>query len=187
VIIAFRRPCADHRAALLDFVDRRELTDATPPALAHLERCTACEGELASLSLTIAALRRLHADLTRLEPAPDAWLRLRARVTRPVDPWRWRTTLGGLVTSAFLVAVLVLPVTIGSPATVGGGLELPENLESRRLEANYLAGIRTGTFPPVVRRARSTVSVPHTYPPEIAKVRKEVTSTAPPLRPSEPI
>jgi len=187
VILAFRRPCADHRSALLDFVDRRELSVATPAALAHLDRCAACERELGATLLTITALRRLHRELVLVEPPEDAWLRLRERVTRRADPWRWRTTIGGLLTSAFLVALLVLPVTIGGPASVGGGLELPENLAGLRVESDYLASIRTGTLPPVPRVARGVVSVPHTYPPEIAQVRKEVISTPSPIRSTEPI
>lgn len=185
--LAFHRPCADHRSVLLDFVDRRERSAATPAALAHLDRCRACEQELAGAALTIAALRRLHATLADAEPEPDAWLRLRRRVTRPVDPWRWRATLGGLATSAMLVAVLVMPVTIGQPATLDNGLGLPDLPADLARESTYLASVRTGTLPPAPRVVRGGGSVPHVYPPEISQVRKEVTSAPPVVRLPEPI
>jgi hypothetical protein len=187
VILAFRRPCADHRAALLDFVDRRERTAATPAALAHLERCARCEQELADAALAIAGLRRLGAEARAVEPPSDAWLRLRGRIRRPVDPWRWRATLGGLATSAMLVAVLVLPSTLGGPNTRGFSLGVPDSPEAQLREEAYLASIRAGTLPPAPRMARVGVSVPHNYPPEIAKVRKEVTSAPLSVRSSEPI
>jgi hypothetical protein len=187
VILAFRRPCADHRAVLLDFVDRRERTAATPAALAHLERCARCERELSEAALAIAGLRRLRAEVETAEPSSDAWLRLRTRIRRPVDPWPWRATLGGLATSALLVAVLVLPSTVGGPNTRGYGLDIPDSRDARLRESEYLASIRAGTLPPVPRAVRDGGSVPQNYPPEIANVRKEVTSAPPSVRSSEPI
>lgn len=187
MILAPRRPCLDHRSVLLDFIDRRERSDATPVALAHLERCRDCEGELAQAALAISALRRLHAALADAEPEPDAWLRLRRRVTRPVDPWPWRATLGGLATSAMLVAVLVMPVTIGRPATLDNGLGLPDLPAELARESTYLAGVRVGTLPPVPRVVRGGGSLPRVYPPEISQVRKEVTSAPPVVRLPEPI
>ena len=187
MILAFRRPCADHRAALFAFVDRREISASTSEALDHLETCHTCIRELAATSLTIIALRRMCREIALVEPSADAWVRLRSRITRRVDPWRWRATLGGLATSALLVAVLVLPVTIGAPATVGRGLELPENLAGLRRESEYLASIRAGSLPPAPRVEHVSGSIPRSYPPEIAQVRKEVTPTPPPLRPAEPI
>jgi hypothetical protein len=187
VIFAFRRPCADHRAALLDFVDRRERSAATPAALAHLARCARCESELSQVALTIAALRRLQSEVLEAAPADDGWVRLRRRVARPVDPWPWRASLGGLATSAMLVAVLVLPITIGQPATLDNGLGLPDNPAARAVESSYLASIRAGTLPPVQPVSRGGGSVPRTYPPEIAQVRKEVTSAPQSVRLPEPI
>lgn len=178
MILAFRRPCADHRASLLDFVDRRERSAATPAALAHLDRCRECERELADVALVIAGLRRLHDQLDGAEPSADAWIRLRARVTRRVDPWQWRTTLGGLATSALLVAVLVMPVTIGAPATPDNGLEVPDSPAALQRESAYLASIRVGSLPPAPRAERGGGSVPVNLPPEIEQVRKEVTPTA---------
>ncbi len=186
MILAFRRPCADHRAALLDFVDRHERGEATDAALAHLDVCRSCEQELTGAALTIAALQRLHAEVRQVEPAPDAWPRLRARIARPTNPWRWRAMLGGLGTSAFLVAVLVLPITIGIPGTRDRALEQSESLAARRVETAYLASIRVGTLPPTPRAAPRG-SVPQNYPPEIAQVRKEVPSAPRVVRSPEPI
>ncbi len=187
MILAFRRPCADHRAALLDFVDRRERSDATAPALAHLERCRSCERELAETALTITALRRLQLEVQRLEPPPDAWPRLRARVAKPADPWRGRAALGGLATSALLVSVLVLPVTLGVPGARDLALARAETAAELRHEAAYLANTRVGSLPPAPRAEAGGGSIPRIYPPEIAQVRKEVTSAPPVVRLPEPI
>lgn len=113
--------CDVHRAALLDFVDRREIGPGTRPALDHLDRCRPCEWELEATALAITALRRLWAETERLEPPDDAWARLRVRVDRPRGPlWRWRTSLGGLLVGAGLVAALVAPAGLWSrrPAIV---------------------------------------------------------------------
>jgi hypothetical protein len=116
-MIELRAPgCLRHRDALIDFIDRREVGPETAPALVHLERCRACEWELESTALAITALRRLVAEAEPLEPSPDAWSRLRARVDRPrAALWRWRTTLAGIAVSAGLVATLVAPRAIWQP------------------------------------------------------------------------
>jgi hypothetical protein len=187
VILAFRRPCADHRPALLDFIDRGERTSATPAALAHLERCARCERELADAALAITGLRRIRDEIVAIEPPGDAWLRLRTRIRPPADPWRWRATLGGLATSAMLVAVLVLPSTVGGPGSSAYPIGIPDSPEAQQREQAYLASIRAGILPAAPRAARDSGSVPRNYPPEIAQVRKEVTSAPPSVRPSEPI
>jgi len=113
MIGAWRSRCLGHRAALLDFVDRREIGPSTDAALDHLDRCRACEGELTDIALAITALRRIHHEARDVEPAHDAWLRLRASITRrPAALWRWRMTLGGLMTSATLVGALAGPMAI---------------------------------------------------------------------------
>jgi hypothetical protein len=115
--------CADHRATLLDFVDRRERTPATRAALAHLDRCHACEEELAGIVRTIAALGRLRQTVAGAEPPGESWSALLDRLSRPAPaPWRWRLSLGGLLMSAVAVALLTTrwigPSTIpASPAT----------------------------------------------------------------------
>ncbi len=177
MIATFRRPCVDHRAALIDFVDRRERGPMTAAALGHLDRCRSCEEDLAGIAMAIAALRRLHHDVATVEPAADAWLRLRARIQRRGDPWRWRTTLAGLTTSTLLVGMLVAPISFGRHASEG--LPAPAWLTSElRLEAQYLASVRVGDLPPAPRAVRGG-GIPQNYPDEIREIRKEVASAKP--------
>jgi len=184
VIIAFRRPCTAHQAALIDFVDRRELGSATSAALGHLDRCRSCEEDLAGIALAIAALRRLHRGVDTLEPPADAWLRLRSRIQRRGDPWRWRATLGGLTVSTLLVAVLVAPISFGRQGS--GRLPQPSWLATElQLEATYLANVRSGDLPPGPQLIRG--GIPQNYPEEIREVRKEVASAKPVRRPAKPI
>jgi hypothetical protein len=195
-MLAFPRPCKDHRAALYAWADRRELGPGTASALGHLDRCRDCERELTQVVQMVTALARLRRELEQAEPAPDAWLRLRDRISRPVDPWRWRTSLGSLAASSLLVGVLVLPVTIGGPVTAENGSELPGPLVEIRREAEYLASIRDASLPPTprevslppaLREVRNTGSIPRNYPPEIARVRKEVPAQPAQGRSSQPI
>ena len=190
MILAFRRPCADHREALLDFVDHGERGPATTRAIAHLDRCRTCERDLSEVALTIAALRRIGREVTLAEPAADAWLRLRARVTRPIDPWRWRATVGGMVTSTLLVAVLVAPATLGLPGTLSRMPE-PVPVTELRREAQYLNSVYLADLPDAVVADHATGSVPDPYAPEFGLAphvaRKEVPSAKPALWPVKPI
>ena len=190
MIPAFRRPCADHRAALLDFVDRGERGPGTARALAHLDRCHTCERDLSEVALTIAALRRIGREVAVAEPAADAWLKLRARVTRPIDPWRWRATIGGMVSSTLLVAVLVGPATLGVPGRLSAMPE-PVPVTELRREAQYLNSVYLGDLPDSVVAEPATGSVPDPYAPEFGLAphvaRKEVPSARPALRPVKPI
>jgi hypothetical protein len=137
VIAQLRGSCADHRATLLDFVERRERSGATDPtvtaatgaALAHLERCAACEEELAGIVRTIAALGRLRRSVASEEPPSESWSGLLDRLSRPAPaPWRWRLSLGGLMMSAVAVALLTtrligpstIPSSPSSDATLAG-------------------------------------------------------------------
>jgi hypothetical protein len=109
--------CALHRAALLDFIDRRERGSGTDVALAHLDRCRSCETELSEIALAITALRRIRAEVQLAEPSRDAWERVRrVAARRPAAPWRWRVSLGTTVVAAALVAVVVMPTAFGSLA-----------------------------------------------------------------------
>ena len=102
--------CAEHRSALLDFVDRREWSSTTEAALAHLDRCPSCESELAEIVLMIAALRRIAAEARAVRPPPDAWSRLRSRIDRPRPPaWVGRLSLGSLMLTAAVVAMVLAP------------------------------------------------------------------------------
>jgi hypothetical protein len=186
MILGFRSPCDMHRGALIDFVDRRELGSATAAALSHLDRCRACEEELSAIALAIAALRRLHREVVGEEPAADAWLRLRARIQRPIDPWRWRASLGGLAGSALLVAVLVGPIAIGGREPVNPSLS-PWLLQQSRIEATYLASIRESGLPRTPRFQSGGGGLPRDYPYEIRQIRKEVLPAKPTVRPPESI
>jgi hypothetical protein len=185
MIVAFRRPCVDHRAALVDFVDRRALGPATAAALGHLDRCRACEQELSGIALAIAGLRRLHRDVEGIEPPADAWLRLRSRIQRRGDPWRWRTTLASLTASTLLVGVIAAPISFGTSS--GEDLPQPPWLTHEiQVEAEYLAAIYAGVLPPA-SRPEKVGGIPQNYPQEIAEVRKEVASAKPTGRPPKPI
>jgi len=186
VTLAFRAPCADHRAALYAYVDRCEIGPPTGQALAHLDRCRACELEVSEAAQVVVALGRLRRELEVVEPPSDAWPLLRERVARSGDPWRWRASLGSLATSAMLVAVLVLPVTIGRPEATESGSNVPAPMVDLRREAAYLAGVRDGPLPPLPR-SEPGGSIPRSHPPEIAQVRKEVPAQPATGRSAQPI
>jgi hypothetical protein len=104
------RDCGRHREALIAFVDRRALGPGSDEALDHLGRCGRCARELQDTALAIAALRRLGRESQAIEPPPDAWARLQARVQRPRETlWRWRAGLAGLALSSALVGLIMGP------------------------------------------------------------------------------
>ena len=107
MITRMPRSCVVHRAALLDFVDGQARSTETAAALDHLERCRACEDELAGIVRTVAALRRMGRATAVAEVPADSWPRLRQRVTQPAPTlWRWRFSLGGVMMSTAAVALL---------------------------------------------------------------------------------
>jgi anti-sigma factor RsiW len=106
--------CRRHRAALVAFADRREDGQTIRAALAHLDRCRACEEELASIALTITAVRRAFEESRDAVPRPDAWPRLRHRVTRPSGVGRWAAPWGA-VASAALVVAFAAPIAMHPP------------------------------------------------------------------------
>lgn len=134
-------PCRRHRAALVDFVDRGEIEPRTRAAFAHLEVCRTCELDLERTAQAITALRRLGLEAAMAEPSPDAWPRLRARVTSPsVGGLRWGSGLGATVVGAALVAAIGLPMALRqagglgvSPSTGLGVLGAPVSDSVRRI------------------------------------------------------
>lgn len=132
--------CRRHRNALIDFVDRGDLSDSAEAAFMHLERCGRCVPELERMALTITALRRLGEAMARQEPGADAWPRLRDRITRRITRRsRIRSALmspaTGMAMSLAIVAAMVAPLSIGpgeatilaptvAPAAAGSALEL---------------------------------------------------------------
>ena len=130
MITRMPRSCVVHRAALLDFVDGQPRTLASAAALSHLERCHACEEELAGIVRTIAGLRSLARSLDGVEPGPESWPILRARVLHPEpSPWRWNHSLGGLIATA-AIALLVLPSIGSSPVRQPPGFDTPAALDA---------------------------------------------------------
>jgi anti-sigma factor RsiW len=193
-VIDLGRNCRRYFPTLLDFVDHGAVVDPdTALAFAHLDRCDRCTVELESTSLAITALRRLGEGASEVEPADDAWPRLRARLGR-WRPVRWAilSPTAGTVMSIALVAVLIAPLRIGgvSPSSVPTAAPNDRNvvsLKERRVEADFISRARHGTLPetqPVVRRAEQ---VPRIYPDNYRPDRKEVTPAEPKGRPSEAI
>lgn len=191
-MIQFRGACARHRPALLDFVDHAEIGPATGPALTHLDRCPRCTADLEAIVLTITALRRMGDDAGRVEPAADAWPRLRDRLTR-WRPARWKvmSPIAGMAMSLALVAVLVVPLRLGaSPGSVSASPNLdrvvPSPLE-RRIEANYISTTHQGVLPNIESTAKLAVSGRRMYPDSTRPERKEVAPAEPSGRPPEAI
>lgn len=110
------RACASHREALLEFASHCEAGPAVHRALDHVDRCRACESDLAATMLVLFALRRLHEEALRTELSPDAWSRLRARLGAPRrEPSRLLSGMPGVLAAFGICAVLV------GPAAVAGG------------------------------------------------------------------
>jgi hypothetical protein len=168
-MIAYGADCARHRAALLEFVDRRDIGEAATAALEHLDRCAACRWEVEATAMAVMALRRLHDEAAELEPAPDAWGRLRTRVTRPREAvWRWRASLVGLALGTGLVATILAPTShfaarplvleeAGLEPARLGALRLAEQLEEQAILDRQRA-TRTGPAP--LLRASPSVTPP---------------------------
>ena len=111
--------CASHREALLAFASHREAGPAVRRALDHVDRCCACEADLAATTLMLFALRRLHEDALRTEPSPDAWSRLRTRVgAARREPSRLVSGMPGVLAAFGICAALVGPAALagGAPA-----------------------------------------------------------------------
>jgi hypothetical protein len=186
------RPCQQHRPALLDFVDRGEIAPSTGAALAHLNRCNRCTTELETTMLAITALRRIGAEAALVEPSPDAWPRLKARIER----WRrvrWAvlSPTTGMAMSALLVALLVAPLRLGmAPRAVPSHLperDSPALRAELRVEGNYIASTRLVSLPAFDTKVSAAVSLPRTYPDGIRPTRKEVSPAGPSGRPPEAI
>ena len=130
-----RSSCGEHRSALVEFAARRTRGPAVLRALDHLDRCRACEDELATTTLVLHGLRRLHEETERVEPAADGWTRLRARLaaTRR-EPSRLLSGLPGILAASALCAALAGPAAIA-----GGGPPGVYNEAPRAAAPPYLA------------------------------------------------
>ena len=195
-MIDLARSCSRHRALLVDFVDRGEVRPATAAALAHLDRCDRCTEAIESTMLTITALRRLGEAAVDVEPRPDAWPRLLARV-QSIGPRRpaVMSPLAGVAMSFGIVAVLVLPFRLGGGNILGPAAEPTIDRSSavtvadRRIEAAYIAAVHQGTLPSNDEAVEVTVgpTYPRNYPDNIKPTRKEVGPAEPTGRPPEAI
>ena len=184
-MIELTRGCSRYRPVLIDFIDRHEVGRDTRAALAHLDRCTRCTEVVESTMLTITALRRMGDETATMEPAPDAWPRLRVRI----QGWRRRpvtmSPLAGIAMSFAIVAVLVLPIRSGSsfgpfatPIIETGAAASPAD---RAIEAAYIASIRQRALPgdetdQLVGTAGSSA---RPYPDNYRPTRKEVSPAEP--------
>jgi hypothetical protein len=164
--------CRRHRTALIDFVDRRERGPRTPAALDHLARCQRCEDDMAGYALTIVALRRAGRELAAV-PVPVA------DVTRVVPPaprpsgWSWRLQVGGLLTCAAIVGLVVLPRPPSSTSPDAGALSefRPAPAAAWRLAESRLAAR------PDVRPMAAIGTLPPRYPDGLTRPWKEVPAT----------
>jgi hypothetical protein len=188
--------CARHREALAELAERSEPTPAGAAALAHLEQCRDCADTLGDLTLTVVALRRMgdesgagtawfawrpgETDRAADVALDRTWSRLRERIERSrraarEQAWRWRTSFGGLLASAVVVAALVGPATLhlgGATAftpTTGSDLDAV----SRQIEADYVLGARA--LPAAADAADLTDGgALRRYPDDLKPQRKEV-------------
>jgi hypothetical protein len=190
--------CARHREALAELAERAEPTPAGADALAHLDHCRDCAAILGDLTLTVVALRRMGSESEAatawfawpgsqpdhaVDDALDrTWARLRERVERSrraarEQAWRWRTSFGGLLASALVVAALVGPSTLhlGPAAALApvGGTDL--DAVSRQIEADYVLGARSipTTDDPTFDVTDGNAGM-RRYPDDLKPARKEV-------------
>ena len=164
--------CRRHRTALIDFVDRRERGPRTPAALDHLARCERCEDDMAGYALTIVALRRAGRELATVPvPVVDV-MRVIPPTPRP-SGWLWRLQVGGLLTCAAIVGLVVLPRPPSSTSPAAGA-----GLDSRSAPA---AAWRTAesrlAARPDVRPMAAVGSLPPRYPDGLTRPWKEVPAT----------
>lgn len=117
--LPWERHCAAHRDALVEFAACRTAGPAVLRALDHLERCRRCEAELATTTLVLHALRCLHAEALRAEPAADGWSRLRERlaITRR-RPSFLLSGMPGMLIAVGLCGALAGPLLVNLPASV---------------------------------------------------------------------
>jgi hypothetical protein len=148
-----RHVCRVHREQLALFATGRDPQVITAAALEHLDRCRRCREETEELALLTIALERLGTDAaeatavaTRPSGGDDpSWNRLRARIRRPQQAWRWRSQLGGLLLSGGLVAAFIGPVSAG-PSHLGPAEEpgvdavqaATSRVVDRRMESAWL-------------------------------------------------
>jgi hypothetical protein len=151
----------------------------------HLDRCDECLAALQDLTLTVYALRRLGEVPDGTAGAP-VWPRIRARIVRSragaaAIAWRWRTTLAGIATGAFVVAAVAAPLALHLPVGATGGEPVGYSAReldvfSSRIEETYIAEARNGVLITLSTPPVSLDGLPRRYPDGIAPAAKEVQS-----------
>lgn len=118
-----RRGCTVHQVALVEFARLRAGGPDVQRALDHVDRCRACEDDLAATTLVLHALRYLHEETGRAQPAPDGWAHLRPRLARTRrQPSLLMTCLpGAALALALVVSVGEPPSMRGTPAVLDDG------------------------------------------------------------------
>lgn len=122
--------CGHHRPVLAELAAQTS-GSAVPPmdttaerardaARAHLEQCRSCRQETEALALVSFAVRRAWRLPDDLEPSPEAWTRLRARVARRGPRLGWSaSSVAGLALGTALAVGLIVPIGSGMGAPLG--------------------------------------------------------------------
>jgi len=191
------RACARHREALADLADLAVPGPAGAAAIAHVGRCPDCAELLGDLMLTVVALRRMAAPsaaaadafVAGTTAAPEelagstdsTWTRLLARIERSrraarEQAWRWRTSLGGMLASALVVATLVGPATLrlGADGSFAAATGADIDIVSSQIEADYDAGAHAPPPTPADLDVASGEVGIRRYPDDLRPIRKEV-------------
>jgi len=192
-VIDLARSCERYRPLLVDFVDRGEIRPETSAALGHLDRCDRCTDAIESTMLTITALRRLGAAAIEVEPQPDAWPRLRARLERrQTRRPTVMSPLAGVAMSFAIVAVIVVPFRLAGGTLLGPAASptidraAPIDLHGRLIETAYIAAVHRTESPTTSSSEADQPASPFSriYPDDIRPARKEVGPVATTVRPS---
>jgi hypothetical protein len=163
-------PCANHRAALIDFVDGGDRTPSIDDAFRHLDRCATCESELTGIALAVSALRRFGRDLEGVEAPADAWATLRSRLARPRPPAVMSPLLG------LAMGIAIVAGVVGPPGLSGQELAaLSSSTDMWVLEERFVNVGRHGRLAelPLIRLDGGTM---RNYPDGIQPQQKEVTT-----------
>lgn len=161
--------CRPYRATLEALVEHGERGALTPAALDHLAVCAACERDLTTLALTVAALRRAGREL-RAVPVPEpSRARLAALAVPRPSPWAWRMQLGSLLAGAAIAALVVLPGARNTTWSSGDALEPARTVVAtwRMAESRLAAEPDTPSF-------SAPGAVPPRYPEGLLRPWKEV-------------
>lgn len=128
--------CHKVSRALLERFRFGELDADCDEYLAHVERCRACQEEIAVDRALASSLRRaLRERIDDFEPSPAVWRAVRLQAADPEPPGRWWTrTLGSLARATRVMvpaAALMLAAVLAWSAPVGDSAPLASAFASR--------------------------------------------------------